>query len=188
MQPINRQICHFCVAGNIMSRANGSILKLPILTVDPNTNNILDKIELFCKGETALLLKSLNFKKGDYGYCEGNVTFSKDRPSDIDPVILQKLTPDTVKFSNLHYDETNKVLFTFIQNKRVDYDDKGNKVSWVKDLSKNELKDLNYTNDKLSWTKKSVEQNTVQTKKEKNYQERKQLIKLFNFDDDQETM
>ena len=65
MQPINRQIYHFCVAGNIMSRANGSILKLPILTVDPNTNNILDKIELFCKGETALLLKSLNFKKGD---------------------------------------------------------------------------------------------------------------------------
>lgn len=188
MQPINKQCCHFCVAGGLISKLNGQILKLPILTIDPNTNNILDKIELFCKGQTALKLQKLNFKKGDYGYCEGNVTFSKDRPSDIDPIELQKLDPGTLKFKNLDFDETNNVLYTYIKGHRVDYDDKGNKVNWAKDLSNNELKNSNFANDKLSWTKKSVEQNTVQTKNEKNYQERKKLIKLFNFDDDQETM
>jgi len=131
MRPTNKQICHFCVAGDILSRSGGFILKLPILTVDPNTNNILDKIELFCKGESASLLKSLDFKKGDYGYCEGNVTFSKGNPSDIDPTILKKMTPGEIKFTNLHYDETNSVLYTHIRNTRVDYDDLGNKVNWV---------------------------------------------------------
>jgi len=132
MQPINKQICHFCVAGDLIFRNQG-IVKIPILTVDPNTNNILDMIELFCKGEAATLLKSLNFKKGDYGYCEGSVTFSRDKPSDIAPIVLEKLAPGTIKFKNLNYDEANNVLYTFIKDKRFDYDNRGNIVmNWGK--------------------------------------------------------
>ena len=127
MQPINKQSCHFCVAGEMMFRSQG-IVKLPILTIDTNTNNVLDTIELFCKGEAAATLKSLNFKKGDYGYCEGGVTFSKDKPSDIAPTVLEKLPSGTMKFRNLNYDETNDVLYTFIWDKRIDFDDRGNKV------------------------------------------------------------
>jgi len=128
MQPINKQTCHFCVAGPVMSKAGGKILKLPVLTIDPVTNNVLDTIELFCKGNSADDLLALEFIKGDYGYCEGHVTFSKGRPSDISPIILDKLPSGTIKFDNLHFDETNNVLYTFIGGTRRDYDDKGNKI------------------------------------------------------------
>lgn len=154
MQPINKQSCHFCVAGDLISRSNGQILKLPILTIDPNTNNIMDKIELFCKGQTAIKLQKLNFKKGDYGYCEGNVTFSKDKPSDIDPVELQKLDPGTMKFKNLDFDEENNVLYTYIKGNRVDYDDEGEKlIKWgpYQSNSKNDPKSKKPTLGELNY-------------------------------------
>jgi hypothetical protein len=128
MDPINRQICHFCVAGNIIPRQNGQILKLPVLTIDVNTNTVLDVQELFCKKEMAELLKELDFKKGDYGYVEGNTTFAKGRPSDIQPVILKKLSPNTVKFQKLDFDEVNNVLYTYIDSKRINYNDVGEKI------------------------------------------------------------
>ena len=176
MQPINKQSCHFCVAGEMVFRSQG-IVKLPILTIDTNTNNVLDTIELFCKGEAATLLKSLNFKKGDYGYCEGGVTFSKDRPSDIAPSLLEKLPSGTMKFSNLNYDETNDVLYTFIRDNRVEYDNRGKKV---------------FNSDKKT-------ENTTQSERnldyvaQKNYQSRLKNSKLQSqlkslLSEDQETM
>ena len=128
MEPINRQICHFCVAGEIIRRQNGQILKLPVLTIDTNTNNVLDVQELFCKNDMAQLLKELDFKKGDYGYVEGNTTFAKGRPFDIEPVILKKLSPNMIKFKNLNFDEENNVLYTFVTGKRINYNDAGEKV------------------------------------------------------------
>ena len=128
MEPINRQICHFCVAGKIIPRQSGQILKLPVLTIDTNTNNVLDVQELFCKNDMAQLLKELDFKKGDYGYVEGNTTFAKGRPFDIEPVILKKLSSDMVKFKNLNFDEENNVLYTFVSGKRINYNDAGEKV------------------------------------------------------------
>lgn len=176
MQPINKQICHFCVAGEMMFRSQG-IVKLPILTIDTNTNNVLDTIELFCKGEAAATLKSLNFKKGDYGYCEGGVTFSKDKPSDIAPSVLEKLPSGTMKFRNLNYDETNDVLYTFIWDKRIEFDDRGNKV---------------FNSDKKIENTPQPERN-VDLVQQKNYQSRLKNSKLQSqlkslFSEDQETM
>ena len=82
-----------------------------------------------------------------------------------------------MKFRNLNYDETNDVLYTFIWDKRIEFDDRGNKV---------------FNSDKKIENTPQPERN-VDIVQQKNYQSRLKNSKLQSqlkslFSEDQETM